>query len=93
MACCLKHMVVSQNDTINFDQLIQPKIEAEIAFRVAKDLDFAPASEEELAAYLDTAYPALEIVDSRIKDWKITLADTVADNASSALFVLGNPRE
>lgn len=71
-------------------RLIQPKIEAEVAFVVGRDMaGTAPT----YAAFLNSlayALPALEIVDSAIVDWKITLFDTVADNASSGLYVLGN---
>jgi 2-keto-4-pentenoate hydratase len=75
-------------------RLIQPKIEAEVAFIVARDLvsrstSVLPSYSEFLAC-LAYALPALEIVDSAIANWKISLVDTVADNASSALYVLGD---
>lgn len=70
--------------------LIQPKIEAEVAFVVTRDCPDHPPSYAELLACVGYALPALEIVDSAITDWKISLLDTVADNASSALFVLGD---
>ena len=82
-------MARPHGDRIDFNSLIQPKIEAEIAFRANSDITEAPESEEHLAELLYAAYPALEIVDSRIENWKISLSDTVADNASSALYVLG----
>ena len=72
------------------DRLIQPKVEAEVAFVMGADLGAAPPSWGEFLRAVDHALPALEIVDSAIADWKITLVDTVADNASSALFVLGD---
>lgn len=78
------------SDDISSDRLIQPKIEAEIAFIVGRDLRTPNPSYGEFVASLAYAVPAIEMVDSAIKDWKITLADTVADNASSGLFVLGN---
>ncbi|GAA4965781.1 2-keto-4-pentenoate hydratase [Nonomuraea thailandensis] len=70
------------------DLLMQPKIEAEIAFVLAADLsgDLDLAAVRAAVAY---AVPAMEIVDSRIADWDITIIDTVADNASSGLYVLG----
>ncbi|MFI6737828.1 2-keto-4-pentenoate hydratase [Nonomuraea sp. NPDC050451] len=73
------------------DRLMQPKIEAEIAFVLAADLsgDLDPAAVRAAVAY---AVPALEIVDSRIAGWDITIVDTVADNASSGLYVLGPDR-
>jgi 2-keto-4-pentenoate hydratase len=77
--------------TIPTDCLLQPKVEAEIAFVVARDLDPGRApSWGEFIACLGAALPALEIVDSAIADWKISLFDTIADNASSALYVLGD---
>lgn len=70
--------------------LMQPRIEAEVAFIVGRDLpDGVPAYGEFLAC-MDCCVPALEVVDSAIADWKITLADTVADNASCGLYVLGD---
>ncbi|WP_051098269.1 2-keto-4-pentenoate hydratase [Sporichthya polymorpha] len=69
--------------------LLQPRIEAEIAFLLGADLDSADLGVEDVLAATDAVMPALEIIDSRIADWKITLPDTVADNASSGAYVLG----
>ncbi|WP_151810263.1 2-keto-4-pentenoate hydratase [Acinetobacter bereziniae] len=77
-------------DSIPVSQLLQPKIEAEIAFIVGRDLVGPIPSWGEFISALAYALPAIEIVDSAIHDWKITLEDTVADNASCGLFVLGN---
>lgn len=71
-------------------RLMQPKIEAEVAFVVGRDLAGPTPSYAEFLASLAYALPALEIVDSAIADWKITLVDTVADNASCGLYVLGD---
>ncbi len=71
-------------------RLMQPKIEAEVAFVVGRDLAGPAPSYAEFLASLAYALPALEIVDSAIADWKITLVDTVADNASCGLYVLGD---
>ncbi|WP_457111009.1 2-keto-4-pentenoate hydratase [Marmoricola sp. URHA0025 HA25] len=71
--------------------LLQPRVEAEVAFRLGRDID-VPEDEITLAHVrdaVDVALPALEIVDSRIADWAIGFTDTVADNASSGLFVVG----
>ena len=68
--------------------LLQPKAEAEVALVLARDLTQAAPSLEDVAAATAFAAAAIEIVDSRIADWKITFADTVADNGSSARFVL-----
>lgn len=70
--------------------LIQPKAEAEVALVLGRDLQSQDATPEDVFAAADSAVAAIEIVDSRIADWKITFADTVADNGSSAFFVLGS---
>ncbi|MFG2948403.1 2-keto-4-pentenoate hydratase [Streptomyces adustus] len=72
--------------------LLQPKVEAEIAFVLGADLDSAELTPTDVRAAVAWAVPALEIVDSRIEGWDITLTDTVADNASSGLYVLGENR-
>lgn len=77
-------------DAVPMSRLMQPKIEGEVAFVVARDLKGAIPSYSEFLASLAYALPALEIVDSAIANWKLTLADTVADNASCGLYVLGN---
>ena len=70
-------------------RLLQPRAEAEVACVLDRDLtDPDPATSEVLRA-IAYVLPAIEIVDSRIQDWKISLVDTIADNASSALYVLG----
>jgi len=71
-------------------RLLQPKIEAEVAFVMGADLHGARPSWAEFLRSVAYALPALEIVDSAIADWKITLVDTVADNASCGLYVLGD---
>ncbi|MGT2509356.1 2-keto-4-pentenoate hydratase [Cupriavidus basilensis] len=71
-------------------RLIQPKLEAEVAFVVGRDLTTQSPTYGEFLNCLAYALPALEIVDSAIADWKISLFDTVADNASSGLYVLGD---
>ncbi|GAC1523943.1 MAG: fumarylacetoacetate hydrolase family protein [Marmoricola sp.] len=86
-------MDVSTDRPISMRTLVQPRVEAEVAFRLAQDI--APATEDEITLELvreavESAMPALEIVDSRIDNWDITFTDTVADNASSGLFVIGS---
>lgn len=76
---------------ISMATLVQPRVEAEVAFVLAKDIDL-PDDQITLEVVRDAvglALPALEIVDSRIENWDITFTDTVADNASSGLFVVG----
>jgi 2-keto-4-pentenoate hydratase len=77
---------------ISMRTLLQPRVEAEVAFRLGRDID-VPEDEITLSLVrdaVDVALPALEIVDSRIADWQIGFTDTVADCASSALFVVGS---
>ncbi|MBS4213896.1 MULTISPECIES: 2-keto-4-pentenoate hydratase [Neobacillus] len=88
----LDTMEVSNQGTITLNDLFQPKVEGEIAFILNKDLTGPNVTVEDVLAATAYIAPALEIVDSRITDWKITLADTVADNASSGLFVIGDDR-
>jgi 2-keto-4-pentenoate hydratase len=72
--------------------LLQPRIEAEIAFVLGADLDLPDPTVADIAAATRHVCAALEIVDSRIARWQITLVDTVADNASAGAFVLGAQR-
>ncbi len=82
-------MLVADGGELNGSVMIQPKAEAEVALVLARDLDQPKATLHDVLAATAYVLPAIEIVDSRIADWKITFADTVADNASSAYFVLG----
>lgn len=84
-------MEVGNSGTVAPGRLLQPKVEAEIAFILATDL-VDDLSDEAIRAAAGVAVPAIEIVDSRIRDWSIGIVDTVADNGSSALFVLGDAR-
>lgn len=74
---------------IDSSKLIAPKAEGEIAFVLGKDISHVDVTLAELMAAVEYVLPALEIVDSAIEDWKITITDTVADNASAAAYVLG----
>ncbi|MGE8081885.1 2-keto-4-pentenoate hydratase [Peribacillus loiseleuriae] len=85
----LNSMVVENGGTIYCDTMIQPKVEGEIAFILKKDLKGPNVTALDVLQATDYVVPALEIVDSRIQDWKIKLADTVSDNASAGLYVLG----
>jgi len=76
--------------SVPMSRLIQPKIEAEIAFVLGRDLAGTVPSYGEFLASLAYAVPALEIVDSAIAGWSLTLVDTVADNASCGVYVLGD---
>ena len=72
--------------------LIAPRAEAEIAFILKEDLNGPGISAEDVLAATESIAPCFEIVDSRIQDWKIGIVDTVADNASCGVFVLGAAR-
>lgn len=85
-------MLLTDGDAVPPGVLIQPKAEAEVAFIMGSDVSTPLTSTEDAAAAVEFAVPAIEIVDSRIKDWKINLGNTIADNASSGLFVLGAAR-
>ena len=82
-------MAVPDGWDVARDQLIQPKVEAEIAFVLGRDLDQEHLTIADVLRAVEFALPAIEIVDSRISDWKIGILDTIADNASSGLYVLG----
>jgi 2-oxopent-4-enoate/cis-2-oxohex-4-enoate hydratase len=69
--------------------LIQPRAEGEIAFVLERDLGGPGISAADVLAATEKVVACFEIVDSRIRDWKIRIQDTIADNASAALFVLG----
>ncbi len=83
-------MRISDGGVLSRANVIQAKAEAEIALILARDINKADATLHDVAAAARGAVAAIEIVDSRIADWKITFADTVADNGSSAFFVLGS---
>ncbi|WP_433734071.1 2-keto-4-pentenoate hydratase [Nocardia sp. CA-129566] len=85
-------MHCSEEQVVAMDRLLQPKVEAEVAFVLDRDLDDGRLDIESVRRAVAYAAPALEIVDSRIAGWDITYGDTVADNASSGLFVIGSAR-
>jgi len=72
------------------EQLIAPKAEGEIAFILKRDLIGPGISNADVLRATECVMPCFEVVDSRIKDWKIKIQDTVADNASCGLFILGD---
>lgn len=83
-------MAIGDGGVLPIARLLQPKAEAEVAFVMASDLDDPNVDKRDVEAAVAFAAAAIEIVDSRIADWKISFADTVADNGSSAFFVLGS---
>ncbi|MBX7265585.1 fumarylacetoacetate hydrolase family protein [Micromonospora sp. Llam7] len=82
-------MAVPDGVEVDLDRLLQPRVEAEIAFVLGADLPDDRVTTADLLRAVDHLLPAIEIVDSRVAAWDISIVDTVADNASSGLFVLG----
>lgn len=83
-------MVVNQGESIAMSGLIQPKAEGEIAFVLKQDLSGPGVTVADVLRATEGVMACFEIVDSRIRDWKIRIQDTVADNASCGVFVLGD---
>lgn len=86
-------MEIADGGLLEANKVLQPKAEAEVAFILGSDLNDREATPEAAAAAVLEVAAAIEIVDSRIADWKITFADTVADNGSSAFYVLSKERK
>lgn len=85
----LADMAVPDGAEVDSDRLLQPKIEAEIAFVLGADLPHEQVTTVDVIRAVDHLLPAIEIADCRIADWDISIVDTVADNAAAGLFVLG----
>lgn len=83
-------MVYDHGAAVETAPLIAPKAEGEIAFILKRDLTGPGVTLADVLAATELVVPCIEIVDSRIRDWKISIQDTVADNASSGLIVLGD---
>jgi 2-keto-4-pentenoate hydratase len=86
----LSDMFVDDGDEIPLRMLIQPRVEAELAFVMADDLAGPGVTTVNALMAIGAVLPAIEVVDSRISDWRIRIGDTVADNASSARVVVGS---
>ena len=84
-------MAMGEGTPIDPALVLQPRIEAEVALILAADLDHAQPTVADLLRCIAYVVPALEIVGSRIAGWDIGIVDTIADNASSGLYVLGGP--
>ncbi|MFE0678242.1 2-keto-4-pentenoate hydratase [Streptomyces sp. NPDC058867] len=82
-------MAVPDGGLVPASRMLRPKVEAEVALVLGRDLPERACTVVDVLRAVDFALPALEIVDSRIADWDISLVDTVADNASCGLYVLG----
>ncbi|MEY2776935.1 MAG: hypothetical protein RLY30_1033 [Pseudomonadota bacterium] len=89
----LASMDVSREGSVSLSahKLIQPRAEGEIGFRLARSLKGPGVTAADVLAATESVFPCFEIVDSRIKNWKIKIQDTIADNASCGVFVLGHP--
>jgi 2-keto-4-pentenoate hydratase len=88
----LDSMVLSQDAPIAAAAYCYPRIEVEIGYLLGSPLPGAGCTEADVLAATESIVPSLELIDSRITDWRIKLADTIADNASSAGVILGDAR-
>lgn len=87
----LSSMIRGDGEEIAWRDVMQPRVEGEVALVLERDLSAEMPNVADLIRAVGYAVPSIEIVDSRITGWDIRIADTVADNASSGLFVLGGP--
>lgn len=85
----LDDMIRSDSAALSLDDFIAPRIEGEIAFVLGADLEDPRTTVVDVLRATQYLLPAIEVVDSRIRDWDISIADTVADNASSGAVILG----
>lgn len=85
-------MAYPDGAVVPIGRLLQPKAEAEVAFVLGADLADGPLDVHQVRAAIDYGVAAIEVCDSRIDGWDIAFADTVADNASSGVYVLGRDR-
>lgn len=83
---------IDEGNDVACAPFIWPKVEPEIAFILKSDLQGPNVTRDDVMNATEYLVPALELVDSRIRDWKIKLADTIADNASCGRFVVGKAR-
>jgi 2-keto-4-pentenoate hydratase len=83
---------VKNGGTVDMNTVIRPKVEGEIAFVLKEDLKGPGVTLEDVYKATDYICASIEIVDSRIKDWKIKLVDTIADNGSSSMYILGDKK-
>ncbi len=88
----LDEMQVFEDVPVKTGQYLFPRVEVEVGFVLSDDLPGAECTEEDVLAATEALVPSIELIDTRIKDWQIKICDTIADNASSAGFVLGKAR-
>ncbi len=87
--CLLSDMMINPGGQITLDRMLQPRAEGELAFVLGEPLEGPGITVVDVLRATEFVLPAIEIVDSRVRDWDISIVDTVADNASSSMFVLG----
>jgi 2-keto-4-pentenoate hydratase len=88
----LDEMEVFEDVPVKAGRFLYPRVEVEVGFILADDLPGAGCTEDDVLAATAAFAPSIELIDTRITDWKITLCDSIADNASSAGWVLGKGR-
>jgi 2-keto-4-pentenoate hydratase len=88
----LDEMQVFEDTPVKAADYLYPRVEVEVGFILADDLPGAGCTEDDVLKATAAFVPSIELIDTRITDWKIALCDTIADNASSAGFVLGEAR-
>ncbi|MFY2861015.1 2-keto-4-pentenoate hydratase [Mycobacterium sp. THU-M104] len=88
----LDEMQVFEDTAVKAGNYLYPRVEVEVGFILAADLPGAGCTEDDVLGATEALVPSIELIDTRITDWKIALCDTIADNASSAGFVLGAAR-
>jgi 2-keto-4-pentenoate hydratase len=88
----LEDMRLHEDRPVPTKRYCYPRVEVEVGFVLGDDLPGEGCSEDDVLAGTAAVVPSIELIDSRIKDWKISLPDTIADNASSAGFLLGRAR-
>lgn len=86
----LSSMAVPNGGEVAASRLLQPRVEGELVFVLKRDLRGPGITPHEVIGAIDFVLPSIEIIDSRVKDWKFRIQDTIADNASSGLFVTGS---
>ena len=88
----LEDMRVEDGATVPAARYCYPRVEVEVGYLLGEDLPGEGCTEDDVLAATEAVVPSIELIDSRIRDWRISLPDTIADNASSAGFVLGQAR-
>src|ERR1700756_5886593 len=88
----LDEMEVFEDTPVKAGRYLYPRVEVEVGFILGDDLPGAECTENDVLAATEAFAPSIELIDSRITDWKIKLCDTISDNASSAGWVLGTER-